>query len=153
MCELTGQELYQSFAAVVVRGGCSSINTLMPRGGSLVKVTSESAECNTHDAVVGIRTRLQVNRDVWDKLRVWLPRDDVVKTFPIRGQVLRDVYPFGTEKIVLTWASSLSPANRKSEVSLLSLARSFLPYAPIILQPFSPTRIPVLALASLNKNR
>ena len=87
MCELTGQELYQSFAAVVVRGGCSSINTLMPRGGSLVKVTSESAECNTHDAVVGIRTRLQVNRDVWDKLRVWLPRDDVVKTFPIRGQV------------------------------------------------------------------
>ena len=51
----------------------------------MFKVTSESAECDTHDAVVGIRTRLQVNRDVSDKLRVWLPRDDVVKTFPIRG--------------------------------------------------------------------
>ena len=37
MCELTSQELYQSFAAVVVRGGCSSINTLMPCGGSLFK--------------------------------------------------------------------------------------------------------------------
>ena len=85
MCELTGQELYQSFTAVVVRDGCSSMNTLMPRGGLLFKVTSESAECNTNDAVVGIRTRLQVNRDVWDKLRVWLPREDVVKTFPIRG--------------------------------------------------------------------
>ena len=85
MCELTGQELYQSFAAVVVRGGCSSINTLMPCGGSLFKVTSESSECDTHDAVVGIRTRLQVKRDVSDKLRVWLPRDDVVNTFPIRG--------------------------------------------------------------------
>ena len=76
MCKLTGQALYQSFAAVVVRGGYSSINTLTPCGGSLFKVTSESAECDTHDAVVGIRTR---------KLRVWLPRDDVVKTFPIRG--------------------------------------------------------------------
>ena len=85
MCELIGQELYQSFAAVIVRGGCSYINTLMPCGGSLFKVISESAECDTHDAVVGIRTRLQVNRDVSDKLRVWLPRDDVVKTFPIRG--------------------------------------------------------------------
>ena len=85
MCELTGQKLYQSFAAVVFRGGCSPINTLMPCGCSLFKVTSESAECDTHDAVVGIRTRLQVNRDVSDKLRVWLPRDDVVKTFPIRG--------------------------------------------------------------------
>ena len=86
MCELIGQELYQSFAVAIVRGGCSFINTLMPCGGSLFKVTSESAaECDTHDAVVGIRTRLQVNRDVSDKLRVWLPRDDVVKTFSIRG--------------------------------------------------------------------
>ena len=85
MCELIGQELYQSFAAVIVRGGCSYINTLMPCGGSLFKVMSESAECDTHDAVVGIRTRLQVNRDVSDKLRLWLPRDDVVKTFLIRG--------------------------------------------------------------------
>ena len=85
MCELIDQELYQSFAAAIVRGGCSFINTLMPCGGSLFKVTSESAECDTHDAVVGIRTRLQVNRDGLDKLRVWLPPDDVVKTFPIRG--------------------------------------------------------------------
>ena len=85
MCELTGQELYQSFAAVVVRGGCSSINTLMPCGGSLFKVTTEPAECDTHDTVVGIRTRLEMNRDVSNELRVWLPRDDVVKTFPIHG--------------------------------------------------------------------
>ena len=34
--------------------------------------------------MAGIRTRLQVDSDVSDKLAVWLPRDDVVKTFLIR---------------------------------------------------------------------
>ena len=33
--------------------------------------------------MVGIRTRLQVSKDVLDKLAVCLPRKDVVKTFPI----------------------------------------------------------------------
>ena len=34
--------------------------------------------------MVGIRTRLQVNSDISDKLAVWLSRDDVVNTFLIR---------------------------------------------------------------------
>ena len=73
MCELTGYGLYKSFALVVVSGDCSSINTFMPCGGSLFSVTSESAgdlDCVAHDVVVGFRTRLQVNRDVSDKLGV-----------------------------------------------------------------------------------
>ena len=88
MCELTGQELYQSFAAVVVRDRCSYINTFILCGGSLFSVTRESAgdsDCGAHDDVVRIRTRLQVNRDASDKLGVWLSRDDVLETFPIRG--------------------------------------------------------------------
>jgi hypothetical protein len=50
--------------------------------------TSESAgesDSGAHDVVFGIRTRLQVNSDVSDKLAVWLPRDDLVSTFPICG--------------------------------------------------------------------
>ena len=35
--------------------------------------------------MVGIRTRLQVNSDISDKLAVLLPLDDVVNTFPDRG--------------------------------------------------------------------
>ena len=119
MCELTGQELYPSFAAVVVRGGCSSINTLMPCGGSLFKVTSESAECDTHDAVVGIRTRLQVNRNVSDKIRVWLPRDDVVKTFHIRGPdtvecTRRVLFRDGEKRVDVGKLVTRKPLNRGS---------------------------------------
>ena len=54
---------------------------------------------------------------------------------------------------MLTRASLLSPANRSSEVPLLSLTRVSLPYAPITLQSSSPIRIPVLALASIKTNR
>ena len=35
--------------------------------------------------MVGIQTRLQVDNDVSDQLVGWLPRDDVIKTFLIRG--------------------------------------------------------------------
>ena len=38
----------------------------------------------------------------------------------------QDVHPLGTEKSVSTRANLLSPANRKSEVPLLSLTRGFL---------------------------
>ena len=40
---------------------------------------------HTMFVVVGIRTRLQANSDISDKLAVWLPRDDVVNSFPIHG--------------------------------------------------------------------
>ena len=53
--ELTGYELYQSFASVVVRRDGSSINTLAPSRGSLFLVTSESAgesDCGVRDVVV-----------------------------------------------------------------------------------------------------
>ena len=74
--------------SVVFRRDRSSINTLAPSGGSFVLITSESAgesDCGAHEVVLGTHTRLQVNSDVSDKLGVWLPRDDVVKMFPIRG--------------------------------------------------------------------
>ena len=64
------------------------MNTLAPWGGSLFSITSESAresDSGAHYVVVGIRTRLQANSDISDKLAVWLSRDDVVNTFPIRG--------------------------------------------------------------------
>ena len=87
--KLTGYKLYQPFASSVgVRRDCSSINTLAPCGGPLFSITSESAaesDYGAHDVVVGIRTRLQVNIDVSDKLAVWSSRDDVVETFSIRG--------------------------------------------------------------------
>ena len=35
--------------------------------------------------MVRIRIRLQVNSDISDKLAMWLSRDDIVNTFPIRG--------------------------------------------------------------------
>ena len=55
---------------------------------------------------------------------------------------------------MLTRASLFSPANRKSEVPLVSLTRASLPYAPITLQSSSsPIRTPVLALASIKTNR
>ena len=86
--ELTGYELYQLFASVVVRRDRSAINTLAPSEGSLFSATSDSAgesDCDTHNVVVGIRTLLQVNSDVSDKLGAWLSRNYVVKTFPVRG--------------------------------------------------------------------
>ena len=86
--ELTCYKLYQPFVSVGIRRDCSSVNTLAPCGGSVFSITSESAggsDSGTHDVVVGIRTRLQVNSDISDKLAVWLSRDGVVNTFPIRG--------------------------------------------------------------------
>ena len=74
--------------SVSFRRGCSSVNTLAPSGDSLFSITSESAgesNCGAHDVVVGIQTRLQVDNDVSDQLVGWLPRDDVIKTFLIRG--------------------------------------------------------------------
>ena len=85
--ELTGYRLYQPFASVGVRRDCSSANTTSPCGGSLLSIMSESAEesdSGAHDVVVGIRNQLQVNNGVSDTLAVWLSRDDVVNTFPIR---------------------------------------------------------------------
>ena len=76
MRKRTGYELYQSFASVAVGRDHSSINTLALCGDLLSLVTKESAGesgCGAHDVVVGIRTRLQVNRDVSDKLGVCLP--------------------------------------------------------------------------------
>ena len=82
--------------------------------------------------------------------------DDVVKTFPIRGPgtvectrrvSLRDrEYRVDVGKLVVT-----RKPRKRSSVAITD--PSVLPHAPIILQPFSPIRIPVLALASLNKNR
>ena len=80
--------MYQPFESVGVRRDCLSVNTLAPFGGSLFSITSESAgesDSGTHDVVVGIRTRLQVNSDVSYKLEVWLSRDDIVNTFLILG--------------------------------------------------------------------
>ena len=87
MRELTGYKLYQPFESVGVRRDYLSVNTLAPCGGSLFLITSKSAgesDSGAHDAVVGIRTRLQVNSDISDKLAVWLSRDGAVNTFPIR---------------------------------------------------------------------
>ena len=86
--KLTDYKLNQPFASVGVRRDCSSVNTLAPCGGSLYLITSESvgeSDSGAHKVVVGTRTRLQVNSDISDKLAVWLSRDDVVNTFPIRG--------------------------------------------------------------------
>ena len=86
--ELIGYKLYQPFVVVGVRRDYYSVNTLAPCGGLLLSTTSESAEesdCGAHDVMVEIHARLHVNGDVSDKLAVWLPRDDVVKTFPARG--------------------------------------------------------------------
>ena len=60
----------------------------MPCRGSLFSITTEFAgesDSGAHDVVVGIRTRLQVNSNISDKLTVWLSRDDVVNTFLIHG--------------------------------------------------------------------
>ena len=68
------------------------INTFAPCRDSLFSVTSKSAGepySRANDVVVGIRTLLQVNSDVSDKLGVWLLRDDASKSFSIRG--LRNV--------------------------------------------------------------
>ena len=54
---------------------------------------------------------------------------------------------------MLTRASFLSPANRRSEVPLLSLTRVSLHYAPITLQSSSPVRTPVLAFANISKSK
>ena len=54
---------------------------------------------------------------------------------------------------MLTRASLSSPANRRSEVPLLSLTRVSLPYVPITLQSSSPIRAPVLAIAYIRTNR
>ena len=86
--ELTGYMLYQPFAPVGIRRDCSSVHTLAPCRGSLFSITSQSvaeSDCGAHGIVVGIRTRLQVNSDISNKLSVWLSRDDVVNTFPTRG--------------------------------------------------------------------
>ena len=69
--ELNGYKLNQPFASVGVRRDSSSVNTLAPCGGSLFSITSESAwesDSDAHDVVVGIRTRLQMNSDISDKI-------------------------------------------------------------------------------------
>ena len=63
--------LNQPFASVGVRRDCSSVNTLAPCGGSLFSIMSKSpreSDSGTHDIVVRIRIRLQVNSDTSDKL-------------------------------------------------------------------------------------
>ena len=100
-------------------------------------ITSEYAaesDSGAHDVVVELRTRLQVNSNISDKLTVWLSRDDVVNTFPIRGPgtvecTRRASLGDGEEhvnegKLVVT---------RKPQKPLLSLTRVSLPYAPITL--------------------
>ena len=86
--ELTGYKLlYQPIASVSVQRNCSSVNILASCEGSLLLITSESAgesDSGSHDVVVGIHTRLQVNSGISDKPAVWLTRD-VVSTFSIRG--------------------------------------------------------------------
>ena len=69
--ELTGYKLNQPFASVGVRRDSLSVNTLAPCGGSLFSITNKSpreSDSGAHDVVVGIRMRLQVNSDIWDKL-------------------------------------------------------------------------------------
>ena len=71
--ELTGYSSYQRFAPVGVRHDWSSVSTLAPYGGLLFATTSESAgdsDCDEHDVVAGLRTWVQVNSDVSDKLAV-----------------------------------------------------------------------------------
>ena len=79
--------MYQSFTSVGVRRDYSLVKTLTTCGGSLFSITRKSvgkSDCGAHDIiVVGIRTWLQVNSNVSDKVAVWLRRDDIVKTFPI----------------------------------------------------------------------
>ena len=65
--------MYKPLASVSVRRDCSSVDALALRGGSLFSIASESAgesDSGAHDVVVGIRTRLQVNSDISDKLVV-----------------------------------------------------------------------------------
>ena len=138
--------------SVVVRRDCSSVNTLAPCGGWLFSITRESAgesDSGTHDVVVGIRTRLQVDSDISDNLAVWLLRDDVVSTFPTRGPgtvkcTRRASLGDGEERV--DKGKLVAIRNRKSEVPLLSLTRVSQPYAPITLQSS-------LALASIKTNR
>ena len=69
--ELTDDKLSHPFASVGVRRGSSSVNINSPCPGSLHLITSKSAgesDCGAHEFVVGIRTRLHVYSDVWDKL-------------------------------------------------------------------------------------
>ena len=87
MRKLAAYLLNQPFAPVGVSRDCSSVNTLVPCGKSQFSIASESAgelDGGAHDVLVGIRTRLQVNINVSDNLAVRLPRESVVKTFPIR---------------------------------------------------------------------
>ena len=157
--ELTGYKLYQPLASVGVRRFCSYVNTLPPCGNSLFPITSESAGQSgrgSGDVVVGIHTRLQINSDVSDNLAVWLSRDDVAGLLLSVGRVpldVRDVRSLATEKNVLTRASLLSTANHKSEVPLMSTTRVSFSYGPNTLQPSSPIRTQVLALASIKTNR
>ena len=76
-----------TFAPVGISRDCSSVKTLAPCGDSPFLIASESAgelDGGAHNVLVGIRTRLQVNIDASDNLAVRLPRENVVKTFPIR---------------------------------------------------------------------
>ena len=78
--------------------------------------------CSAHDVVIGIRTRLQVNSYVSDKLAVRLSSDVVVKRFPIRGpetgECMRRAFLgdgekyVGEDKLVVTG----KPQNRGSVV-------------------------------------
>ena len=101
--------------------------------GSLFFLTSKSAgksDCGAHDVVVAIRTRLQVTSDVSDKLAVCCRVMMQSRHFLPPGQLplnVRDVHPWVAEKDVLSRASMPPPANRESEVSLLSLTRVSLP--------------------------
>ena len=162
MRELTGYKLNQPFASVGVRRDCSSVNTLAPCGGSFFSITSEFAgksDFGAHDVVVGIRTRLQVDTGISDKLAVWLSRDDVVNTFPIRGPVSvectrRASLGDGEEcvdegKFVVT-----RKPQKRGSVAVAHLSVPAMIYAPITFQSSSsPIPTPVLALAYIKTNR
>ena len=80
--------MYELFASVGVIHECPSDNTLAPRRGTLFSISSRSCgelDSGALDVVVGIRPRLQASSHISDKLGMWLSRDDVVNTLPIRG--------------------------------------------------------------------
>ena len=75
-----------TFASVGISRDCSSVKTLATCGDSPFFIASKSAgelDGGTRNVLVGIRTRSQVNIDASDNLAVRLPRENVVKTFPI----------------------------------------------------------------------
>ena len=103
--------------------------------------SAEESDSGAHDVVVGISKRLQVNSDVSDDLAVCLVRDDVVRTFLIRGP--------GT--IECTRGAFLEGGEERVDEGKLAVTDPGVPpiYAPITLQSSSPIRTPALASASI----